>query len=194
MLSLLDAVAQSGRGDERSAVPIHVAAVGSDREAGGLVEAARRGIDTFIEPWTRGADREEWAARLANRVADYEPDLVVLSGFMRIVPASFVERFWPRLINTHPALLPAFPGAHAVQDALAAGVSETGASVHIVDAGMDTGPVLAQRPVAILPGDTASSLHARIKAVERSLLADLVFRVASGRTDLGLIARHGVTE
>ncbi len=191
MLSLLDAV-QRSHPDARSAV--RIVAVGADRDAAGLAEAARRGVPTFIQSWQRGGDRETWADALARRIAEYQPDLVVLSGFMRILPASFVEGMWPRLINTHPALLPAFPGAHAVQDALDAGVVETGATVHLVDAGMDTGPIIAQRPVPIHPHDSVETLHGRIKDVERELLADVVFGVAEGKIDLSVLARASPSE
>jgi phosphoribosylglycinamide formyltransferase-1 len=160
-------------------VPATVVAVGADDDVAGLDHARREGIPTFIEPLERGADRDEWGARLADRVASFDPDLVILSGFMRLVPPVFVHRFAPMLLNTHPAFLPEFPGAHAVRDAFAAGVTETGASVIVVDDGVDTGPILAQRRVPVVDGDTEATLHERIKVVERELLADVVRDIAN---------------
>jgi phosphoribosylglycinamide formyltransferase-1 len=116
---------------------------------------------------------------LADHVASYDPDLVILSGFMRIVPPGFVRRFAPMLLNTHPSFLPDFPGARAVRDAVDAGVTETGASVIVVDDGVDTGPILAQRRVPILDGDTESTVHERIKIVERELLVEVVRDIAN---------------
>ena len=118
----------------------------------------------------------------------WKPDLVVLSGLMRLLPASLVDEWAPRLINTHPAHLPEFPGAHGVRDALAAGVDRTGASVIVVDSGVDTGPILAQERVPVLPGDDEHTLHDRIKPVERRLLIDVVQRIASGELDLSAAA------
>lgn len=112
-------------------------------------------------------------------MAEYEPDLVVSAGFMKILGPSFLARFGGRIINTHPALLPAFPGAHAVPDALAYGVKVTGSTVHLVDGGVDTGPILAQEAVPVHDDDTESSLHERIKIVERRLLADVIAAVAT---------------
>ena len=160
--------------------PATVVAVGSDRPADGLDHATRRGLATFVCAVGDHADRAAWDRALAAQIAAHEPDLVVSAGFMKIVGPAVLDEFGGRLINTHPALLPAFPGAHAVRDALAAGVTVTGASVHVVDAGVDTGPVLAQREVAVLPGDDEARLHERIKAVERTLLVDTVARVAAG--------------
>ncbi|MGB8995446.1 MAG: phosphoribosylglycinamide formyltransferase, partial [Pseudonocardiaceae bacterium] len=111
-------------------------------------------------------------------VAAHQPDLVVTAGFMKILGPTFLDRFGGRIINTHPALLPAFPGRHPVTDALAHGVRVTGATVHLVDAGVDTGPILAQRAVEVLPDDTAQRLHERIKNVERRLLVDVVAELA----------------
>lgn len=163
---------------ERGDVPAAVVVVGADAEVSGLEHARSRSIPVFIEPLDRGADRDAWGERLAAHISEFEPDLVILSGFMKLLPASFVRRFAPGLINTHPAFLPEFPGAHAVRDALAAGVTETGASVIVVDDGVDTGPILAQRRVAIAEGDTEDSLHDRIKIVERELLVDVVRDIA----------------
>lgn len=160
-------------------IPAEVVAVGADNEASGLEHARRRGIPTFVEPFDRGEDRDAWGARLADAVGAVQPDLVILSGFMRVLPPVFVHRFAPMLLNTHPAYLPEFPGAHAVRDAIDAGVTETGASVIVVDDGVDTGPILAQRRVPVLEGDTEETLHDRIKVVERELLADVVRDIAN---------------
>jgi phosphoribosylglycinamide formyltransferase-1 len=154
--------------------PATVVAVGSDRECEGLGHARRRGLPTFVCAVPDHPDRAAWDRALAAEIAAAEPDLVVSAGFMKIVGPAVLEAFGGRLINTHPALLPAFPGAHAVRDALAAGATVTGATVHVVDAGVDTGPVLAQREVAVLPGDDEARLHERIKAVERELLVHTV--------------------
>ncbi len=161
------------------AVDATVVAVGADVDASGLAHARQFGIPTFVEPFATGDDRDAWGSRLADRVASFEPDLVILSGFMRLMPSVFVRRFAPMLLNTHPAFLPEFPGAHAVRDAIAAGVTETGASVIVVDDGVDTGPILAQRRVPVLESDTEDSLHERIKNVERELLAEVVRDIAA---------------
>ncbi len=118
-------------------------------------------------------------SRSHQAVAEHEPDLIVTAGFMKILGTAFLERFGGRIINTHPALLPAFPGAHAVPDALAYGVKVTGSTVHLVDGGVDTGPILAQEPVPVLDGDDEAALHERIKIVERRLLVDVVAAVAT---------------
>lgn len=165
--------------------PAHVVAVGADRDADGLAHAEAFGIPTFSVPFTSFDSREAWGDELLATISEWQPDLVVLSGLMRIVPPRVVEAFAPRLINTHPAYLPEFPGAHAVRDALAAGVAQTGASVIVVDSGVDTGPLLAQERVPVLPDDTEHSLHERIKPVERRLLTDVVRGIADGSIDLG---------
>jgi phosphoribosylglycinamide formyltransferase-1 len=156
------------------AYPAEVVAVGSDRRAEGLAHATRRGLPTFVCAVGDHADRPSWDRALAARIKEFGPALVVSAGFMKLFGPAVLEAFEGRLINTHPALLPSFPGAHAVRDALAAGVSVTGTTVHLVDAGVDTGPVLAQREVAVLPGDDEASLHERIKEVERELLVETV--------------------
>jgi phosphoribosylglycinamide formyltransferase-1 len=156
------------------AYPAAVVAVGSDRDAEGLAHARRRGLPTFVCSLAAHPDRAAWDRALAAELAAHEPDLVVSAGFMKLVGPAVLGAFGGRLINTHPALLPAFPGAHAVRDALAAGVQVTGATVHVVDAGLDTGPVLAQREVAVRPGDDEPTLHERIKEVERELLVQTV--------------------
>jgi phosphoribosylglycinamide formyltransferase-1 len=154
--------------------PADVVAVGADRDASGLAQARARGIPTFVCALGDHRDRAQWDVALAGAIAEHEPDLVVSAGFMKIVGPAVLRAFGGRLINTHPALLPAFPGAHAVRDALAAGVDVTGTTVHLVDAGVDTGPVLAQREVGVRPGDDEATLHERIKDVERELLVQTV--------------------
>ena len=164
--------------------PARVVAVGADRDADGFEHADAFGIPTFSVPFSSFADREAWGDELLAQVQQWQPDLVVLSGFMRLVPPRVVEALAPNLINTHPAYLPEFPGAHGVRDALAAGVDRTGASVIVVDNGVDSGPVLAQRRIPVLPGDDESSLHDRIKIVERELLVQTVLDIANGTIDL----------
>ena len=164
--------------------PARVIAVGADRDATGLAHAEEFGIPTFTVPYTAYASREEWGQELAAQLDAWQPDLIVLSGLMRLLPPAVVERYAPNIINTHPAYLPEFPGAHGVRDALAAGVAETGASVIVVDDGIDSGPILAQERVPVLPGDTESTLHDRIKPVERRLLIDAVQRIATGELPL----------
>jgi phosphoribosylglycinamide formyltransferase-1 len=161
------------------AYPAEVVAVGSDRPAEGLAHATARGLPTFVLAVGDHPDRGAWDRALADAIAGHEPDLVVSAGFMKIVGPAVLEAFGDRLINTHPALLPAFPGAHAVRDALAAGVPVTGATVHLVDAGVDTGPVLAQREVPVRPGDDEERLHERIKTVERDLLVETVAQLVT---------------
>lgn len=163
--------------------PARIVVVGADRDASGLAHAAAFGIPTFFVPYGEYPDRQAWGDALAVHLETWRPDLIVLSGLMRLLPAGVVESWAPRIINTHPAYLPEFPGAHGVRDALAAGATQTGASVIVVDAGVDTGPILAQERVAILPGDDEASLHERIKPVERRLLIDVVRRIATGRLD-----------
>jgi phosphoribosylglycinamide formyltransferase-1 len=155
--------------------PAQVVAVGSDRaDAGGLAAPRSRGLPTFVTPLRDHPDRAGWDRALAAELAAHRPDWVVCAGFMKLLGPAVLAAFPGRVVNTHPALLPAFPGAHAVRDALAAGVATTGATVHLVDAGLDTGPVLTQRPVPVHPGDDEPRLHERIKAVERELLVQTV--------------------
>ncbi|MBU4464927.1 MAG: phosphoribosylglycinamide formyltransferase [Actinobacteria bacterium] len=164
--------------------PARIVVVGADREADGLAHAEEYGIPSFMVPWERFESRSAWGAEVAAQLAVWQPDLVVLSGLMRLLPAELVDAWSPRIINTHPAYLPEFPGAHGVRDALTAGVTQTGASVIVVDNGVDTGPILAQERVFVLPDDDEHALHARIKPVERRLLIDVVRRVATGELDL----------
>ena len=159
---------------------VQLVAVGADREAGVLDIAAAAGLPTFLVFPADFACRDDWNRALAQAVAASEPDLVVSAGFMRILGAPYLERLGRITINTHPAMLPAFPGAHAVRDALAAGVSETGCTIHRVTAEMDAGPILAQTPVPVLPGDTEETLHERIKQVERRQLVAVVNQIATG--------------
>lgn len=158
--------------------PAKVRAVGADNPANGLEHAELFGVPTFVVDPSRFESREAWAEALLSNVKHFEPDLVVLAGFMRILPANFVQAMSPNLINTHPSLLPAFPGAHAVRDALSAGAKTTGVTVHVVDEGVDTGPQLAQREVQVEDNDTEAALHERIKVVERELLVDVVRQIA----------------
>lgn len=158
-----------------------VVAVGSDRGgAHGLVRAEQAGIVTFVHPLPKGADRAKWDAELAELVAAHTPDLVVSAGFLKLVGAAFLARFGGRMINTHPALLPAFPGMHAVRDALAARVQVSGATVFLVDAGVDTGEILAQEPVPVRLDDDEAILHERIKVVERRLLLATINQLSRG--------------
>lgn len=156
---------------------VRILAVGADRDGiAGLARAERAGIPTFVCRVGDHADRDAWDAALADAISAHDPVLVVSAGFMKLLGPKVLGRH--TVVNTHPALLPAFPGAHAVRDALAYGARVTGCTVHVVDAGVDTGPVLAQTPVAIEQGDTEESLHERIKSVERTLLVDVVGRAA----------------
>ena len=164
--------------------PARIVAVGADRDAAGLAHAEEFGIPTFTVPYRDHPSREAWGAALAEELRRIGADLIVLSGLMRLLPSALVDEFAPRMINTHPAFLPEFPGAHGVRDALAAGVEETGASVIIVDNGVDSGPILAQERVPVLPGDDEAALHERIKPVERRLLIDVVRGIAAGEIDL----------
>jgi phosphoribosylglycinamide formyltransferase-1 len=175
--ALLDAAAEP-------TYPARVVAVGSDTDAAGLEYARTAGIDTFVVRPRDFENREAWGEAFAAEIRQHAPDLLVSAGLMRVLPAGFVREFSPRLINTHPALLPLFPGAHAVRDALAAGATETGVTVHIIDEGVDTGPVLRQRAVSILAGETEDDLHERIKQIERPLLVDTVRDIATGALPL----------
>jgi len=170
--------------------PARVVVVGADRQADGFAHAEAFGVPTIMVPFREFETREHWGAELQEQLAVWRPDLVVLSGLMRLLPPAVVDAWAPRLINTHPAYLPEFPGAHGVRDALAAGVTQTGASVIVVDGGVDTGPILAQERVPVLPGDTEHSLHERIKPVERRLLIDVVRRIATGELDLTTYDTH----
>ncbi|GAA3733076.1 phosphoribosylglycinamide formyltransferase [Leifsonia bigeumensis] len=175
--SLLDA-------SDDAEFPARVVAIGADRDADGFAHAEAFGIPTFSVAWSSYPDRDSWGDALLEQIEEWQPDLVILSGFMRLLPERVVSALSPRLLNTHPAYLPEFPGAHAVRDALAAGAGETGASIIVVDNGVDSGPVIAQERVAILPHDTEDTLHDRIKIVERRLLVQAVLDIANGDIDL----------
>lgn len=174
---------------EDAEFPARVVAVGADRDADGLAHAEEFGIPSFTVPFSSFDDREEWGDTLLEQIQQWQPDLVILSGFMRLVPPRVVEAFSPFLINTHPAYLPEFPGAHGVRDALAAGVTQTGASLIVVDNGVDAGPIISQQRVPVYAGDTEAALHERIKPVERRLLIDAVLDIANGHIDLKELAR-----
>lgn len=166
--ALFDAIDAGG-------VDAEVVAVVSDRsDAQGLDRAAARGVPAVAHPLERGGDRAAWDSELTDIVAGFEPDLVASAGFMKLLGPAFLERFGGRTINTHPALLPSFPGMHGARDALLAGVKVTGATVFLVDAGVDTGRILLQGAVDVLPDDDVASLHERIKVVERRLLIQAV--------------------
>jgi formyltetrahydrofolate-dependent phosphoribosylglycinamide formyltransferase len=165
-------------------LPVRVVAVGADRGGvAGLERAERADVPTFVTRLKDYADRAAWDRALTKAVGAYEPDLVVSAGFMKILGPEFLGTFGGRVLNTHPALLPAFPGAHAVADALAYGVRVTGCTVHLVDAGVDTGPIVAQEAVSVEPGEDVDALHERIKVVERRLLVDVI----------ALLTRQGYT-
>lgn len=178
--ALLDAIDAHPGGAEGFGA--EVVAVGADRtDIAGLERAEKAGIPTFVCPVKGYGSREEWDAALTAATDAHAPDLVVSAGFMKIVGKAFLDRFGGRFVNTHPALLPAFPGAHGVRDALAYGARVTGCTVHFVDSGVDTGPIIAQGVVEIRDEDDEAALHERIKEVERALLVDVV----------GRLARHG---
>jgi phosphoribosylglycinamide formyltransferase-1 len=159
-----------------------IVAVGADRDGiAGLERAEKAGIPTFVHRVKDYTERTDWDAALTAQTAFHEPDLVVSAGFMKILGGAFMQRFEGRIVNTHPALLPSFPGAHGVRDALAYGVKVTGCTVHLVDEGVDTGPIIAQGVVEVADSDyqdEGEALHERIKNVERKLLVDAVGRMA----------------
>ncbi len=165
-------------------LPVRVVAVGADRGGiEGLARAERAGVPSFVVRLRDHADRADWDRALTSAVAAYEPDMVVSAGFMKILGQEFLGKFGGRVLNTHPALLPAFPGAHAVADAVSHGVRVTGCTVHLVDAGVDTGPIVAQEAVSVSPDEDVDALHERIKVVERRLLVDVI----------ALLTRQGYT-
>jgi len=156
-----------------------VVAVGADREGiEGLARAERAGVPTFVRKVTEFPDREAWDADVTDVVAGYEPDIVVLAGFMRLMGASYLPRLGARTVNTHPALSPSFPGMHGPADALAYGVKVTGCTLFLIDDGVDTGPIVDQAAVRVEDDDTVAALHGRIKAAERELLVASVGRMA----------------
>ncbi len=156
-----------------------VVAVGADRaDIEGLARAERMGVATFVTRVKDHASRDDWDRALTEAVAAHEPDLVVLAGFMKLVGDVFIDRFGGRTVNTHPALSPAFPGMHGPADALAYGVKVTGCTLFVVDAGVDTGPIVAQEAVPVLDDDSVETLHERIKVAERQMLVENVGRMA----------------
>jgi phosphoribosylglycinamide formyltransferase 1 len=170
--ALLDASAAPSFGAQ-------VVAVGTDR-AGieAIARAERAGAETFTCRTSQYGDRDEWDAALTDAVAAYEPDLVISAGFMKLVGPHFLKTFGGRFVNSHPALLPAFPGMHGARDALEHGVKITGCTLFVVDDGVDTGPIIAQVPVPVLDADDEASLHERIKVAERDMLVDYIGRMA----------------
>ncbi len=159
--------------------PAEVVGVGADRSSiAALDRAQTAGVPTFVLSVDDFASREQWDAAMADAVAAFHPDLVVSAGFMKLAGPAFLERFAGRFLNTHPALLPAFPGQHGPRDALAYGVKVTGCTLFLLDDGVDTGPIVAQAAVPVLDGDDETSLHERIKVQERQLLVDSIARLA----------------
>ncbi|HVX54734.1 phosphoribosylglycinamide formyltransferase [Nocardioides sp.] len=170
--ALLDACADPAYGAE-------VVAVGADRDGIlGLERAERAGVATFVRRVADFESREAWDAALTEAVASYAPDVVVLAGFMKLVGPAFLASFGGRTVNTHPALSPSFPGMHGPADALAYGVKVTGCTLFVVDAGVDTGAIIAQTAVPVEDDDTAETLHERIKTAERAMLVEAVGRMA----------------
>jgi phosphoribosylglycinamide formyltransferase-1 len=170
--ALIDACADPSYGAQ-------VVAVGADRTGiEGLARAERAGIPTFVHAVKDHPDRAAWDAALAESCRAYEPDLVVLAGFMKLTGAAFLAEFGGRCVNTHPALSPSVPGMHGPADALAYGVRVTGATLFVVDAGVDTGPIVAQVAVRVEEDDDVETLHERIKVAERAMLVDTVGRMA----------------
>jgi phosphoribosylglycinamide formyltransferase 1 len=173
--SLLESLLDAASGD----YPARVVAVGADRQCRALDVATAASVPGYIVRLGDYTDRAAWDGAITDATAEHRPDLVVSAGFMKILGSQFLSRFAGRVVNTHPALLPAFPGAHAVPEALAYGVRVTGCTVHLVDEGVDTGPILAQEVVPVLDGDDETSLHERIKVVERRLLVDVLAAMAT---------------
>jgi phosphoribosylglycinamide formyltransferase-1 len=158
-----------------------VVAVGADRDGiEGLTRAERAGVPTFVLRVKEFEDRAAWDAALTKAVAVHQPDLVVSAGFMKLVGRDFLAEFGGRLVNTHPALSPSFPGMHGAADALDYGVKVTGCTLFLVDQGVDTGPIVAQSAVEVADDDTAETLHERIKVAERKMLVDTVGAMARG--------------
>ena len=174
--SLLASLLDAAVGD----YPARVVAVGVDRDCPAAEIAAAACLPTFRVRLADHPDRAAWDAALTEAAVAHSPDLVVSAGFMKILGPHFLSKFHGRILNTHPTLLPAFPGAHGVADALAHGVKVTGCTAHLVDAGTDTGPILAQQPIPVLDDDDEETLHERIKVTERRLLVDVIAAVATG--------------
>jgi len=175
--ALIDACADAAYGAK-------VVAVGADRDGvEGLARAERAGIPTFVRKVGEFTSREHWDHTLTDTVAAFEPDVVVLAGFMKLVGSDFLARFADKVVNTHPALCPSFPGTSGPADALEYGVKVTGATLFVVDAGVDTGPIIAQTTVAVADDDDVDALHERIKVAEREMLVE----------NVGRMAREGIT-
>jgi formyltetrahydrofolate-dependent phosphoribosylglycinamide formyltransferase len=187
--ALLGACADPGYGAQ-------IVAVGADRDGTGGVDRARAaGLPTFVRRLADSPDRAAWDKALTADCAAFEPDLIVAAGFLKLVGADFLAEFGGRMINTHPALLPSFPGMHSVRDALAHGVKVTGCSVILADAGVDSGPILAQAAVPVLDDDDEDSLHERIKVAERTLVVQTIGRmVREGWSVHGRTVRIGTAE
>ncbi|MCI9887099.1 phosphoribosylglycinamide formyltransferase [Micrococcales bacterium 31B] len=171
LLALLEAARSEGS-------PLEIVAVVADRDCSGLQHALDYGVPTHVINFADFASRDAWDASLLTCITAAEPDLIVCAGFMRVIGPELPELYRGAIINTHPALLPAFPGAHGARDALTHGVKVSGVTVHVVDAGLDTGPILAQAAVPVLRDDTPDTLQERIKGVERELLVNTVAAVA----------------
>ncbi|HEX4830585.1 MAG TPA: phosphoribosylglycinamide formyltransferase [Trebonia sp.] len=170
--ALIDATQDPGYGAA-------IVAVGADRDNIAALDRARgHGIATYATRLKDFAARDDWDRALTAATEEHKPGLVVCAGFMKLLGPAFLGAFGGRALNTHPALLPSFPGMHGVRDALAYGVKVTGCTVFIVTAGVDDGPVLAQRAVPVDDGDDEEALHERIKVAERALLVDTVGRMA----------------
>jgi phosphoribosylglycinamide formyltransferase 1 len=174
--SLLESLLDAAVGD----YPARVVAVGVDRDCRAVEIATAASLPSFKVRLADHPDRAAWDTALTEAAAAHSPDLVVSAGFMKILGPRFLSQFCGRVLNTHPALLPAFPGTHGVAEALAYGVKVTGCTVHLVDAGTDTGPILAQQPIPVFDDDDEETLHERIKVTERRLLVDVVAAVATG--------------
>ena len=192
MLKLVVLISGSGsnllallKAGENPLYPAKIVAVGSDKDAPGLAHAELYDVETFIVEPERFSSREVWAETLLSNVTHHQPDLVVLAGFMKILPKEFVNKLKGKLINTHPSLLPQFPGAHAVRDALNAKATKTGVTIHKVDEGVDTGEIIVQQEVLVEVGDNEDSLHERIKVVERELLVKTVEDIVTKKILLG---------
>jgi phosphoribosylglycinamide formyltransferase-1 len=170
-----------------------IVAVGADRDGiEGLARAERAGIPTFVRKVGQFSSREHWDLTMTDTVAAFEPDLIISAGFMKLAGKVFLERFPQRYLNTHPALLPSFPGMHGAADALEYGVKVTGATLFVVDEGVDTGPIVAQAVVPVEDEDDVETLHERIKVAERQMLVDSVGRIArEGMTVTGRRVRFG---
>jgi phosphoribosylglycinamide formyltransferase-1 len=191
MLSIVVLISGSGsnlrallEATENPLFGVKIVAVGSDSPADGLAHAEHFGVPTFVVSPSAFESREKWADVLLANINHFKPDLVVLAGFMKILPANFVSALTPNLINTHPSLLPLFPGAHAVRDALTAGAKVSGVTIHVVDEGVDTGPHIAQASVPVTAEDSEYDLHERIKVVERELLIATVKDIATKKIHL----------